>query len=181
MPKIYKKLREFKSMDIQNVTPQPKNISRNTVKCDQCKFKATLIQMKMHLKNVHGPKLRRASKRLPNLLTPLAKSPKRSKNILAAHLDLKIISESILEESTLVDDTFSGKDCPLEEVATIEKVDENIGHYNNSVHDMSVCIVGVEEEILSQNMDGLLADKKSCGECDFISAIYLSIYLFPNI
>ena len=63
MPKIYKKLREVKSREIQNVTPQPKNISRNTVKCDQCKFKATLIQMKMHLKNVHGPKLRRASKR----------------------------------------------------------------------------------------------------------------------
>ena len=50
-----------------------------TVKCDQCRFKSSMIQMKMHIKNMHTKRATRASKRLHDF-TPATKPSKRTKS-----------------------------------------------------------------------------------------------------
>ena len=46
------------------------------VKCDKCQFKSSLLQMKMHMKTVHGPRPARASKRLLDFTPNVAKRSK---------------------------------------------------------------------------------------------------------
>ena len=54
-------------------------IQRNTkpgVKCEQCKFKSSLIQMKMHMRTVHGARPTKSQKRMTEF-TPIVKPTKR--------------------------------------------------------------------------------------------------------
>ena len=69
LPKLYKSV----------CTNKPKKLVfmkkpvKPDVKCDKCPFKSSLLQMKMHMKTVHGPKPARASKRLLNFTPIVAK------------------------------------------------------------------------------------------------------------
>ena len=79
LPKIYKKVCVVKPKplegELKKNQPTP---SKPTVKCDKCHFKSNMIQMKLHIKNIHIKKSARASKRLP-AFTPVAKPSKRTK------------------------------------------------------------------------------------------------------
>ena len=95
-----------------------KQPAKPVVKCDECKFKTTMIQTKMHMKAVHGTsRPKRASKRLLPNFTPEIKPSKRSKKVKPLNMDTMINSEVSIEDDNsilLVDDTFSGKSMALE-------------------------------------------------------------------
>ena len=80
LPKIYKRVCESKPKQLEEdkLKKQKTPGKQMMVKCDQCRFKSNMIQMKMHLKNVHAKKPTRASKRLP-VFTPVSKPSKRCK------------------------------------------------------------------------------------------------------
>ena len=80
LPKIYKRVCELKPKQLEEdkLKKQKTPGKQMMVKCDQCRFKSNMIQMKMHLKNVHAKKPTRASKRLP-VFTPVSKPSKRCK------------------------------------------------------------------------------------------------------
>ena len=52
LPIIYKMVVERKSKAV-NDQSKKKTTAEPSVKCDQCKFKSSMIQMKLHIKNVH--------------------------------------------------------------------------------------------------------------------------------
>ena len=85
------------------------------VKCEQCRFKSGMIQMKLHIQNVHKKKPKRAEKRLP-IFIPIAKSSKRSKSNSDTEFDKHINIEGINDESIfLISDVLSPDDINLEE------------------------------------------------------------------
>ena len=112
LPHIYKLVCANKPKKIEGHQKPKKTATKPVVKCEQCKFKSSMIQMKMHMKSIHGPRPKRVSKRLPNF-TPVAKPSKRSK----AEIDLKMDSEGIIDDNSILmmDNTFSGKEAPLDE------------------------------------------------------------------
>ena len=59
------------------------------VKCEQCKFTSSTIQMKMHIKTVHSTKPRKVSKRLPNF-TPMLKPSKKQNPELQLERNLRM-------------------------------------------------------------------------------------------
>ena len=75
LPKIYKMVCETRPKFLDD---KAKVKQKALVKCEQCRFKSSMIQMKMHIKNIHTKKPVRASKRL-QAFTPKIKSAKRSK------------------------------------------------------------------------------------------------------
>ena len=77
LPKIYKEVSKNKQIFLEG--PKIKRVSKPVVKCDKCKFKSSLIQMKMHMNNVHSRKPTRAKKRFQDF-TPAVKSPKKVRN-----------------------------------------------------------------------------------------------------
>ena len=102
LPKIYKLVRLNKPEVMAIGTRTTKRMPvRAIVKCDQCKYKSSMLQMKMHIKTVHGAKPQR-SKRSPNF-TPLTKPAKRSKSD-ETKLDMMINSEGIIDNSLLLAD-----------------------------------------------------------------------------
>ena len=115
LPKIYKIVSANKPTFVQTNTKLRKKTVKSTVNCDQCKFKSTLIKMKMHLKTVHGPRPVRASKRFQTF-TPPVKDAKKSKSV-------KIINcEGIADnDSILLEDSFSGKVTAKTDVRSTEK------------------------------------------------------------
>ena len=79
LPRIYKHVRLTKPKPLEDKQKKKQSTpGKAMVKCDQCRFKSTMLQMKMHIKNIHSKKPTRASKRLP-VCTPGSKPPKRSK------------------------------------------------------------------------------------------------------
>ena len=118
--------------------------------------------MKMHIKNVHGSKPTRASKRLPNF-TPIAKTSKRSKNVKELSMNLQINSEGILDESSfLVNDTFSGKENPLDEAVVVENKDEESPKTavpDNNTDD--------RQDIQMTDLHNEVVELISCNECEF--------------
>ena len=52
LPKIYKLVCNNKPKKLE--TKNKKTPGKPSVKCDQCKFKSSLIQMKMHMKTILG-------------------------------------------------------------------------------------------------------------------------------
>ena len=107
LPKIYKLVRLNKPEVLKIESGNTRNIpGRTIIKCDQCKYKSTLLQMKMHLKTVHGPKPQRA-KRSPNF-TPLTKPAKKSKSS-TENMNIMINSEGIMDDSLfMIDTSFTG-------------------------------------------------------------------------
>ena len=84
LPKVYKLVCENQPRALEDKPRlKKKTPAKPTVKCDQCKFKSTMIQMKMHIQNVHT-KPRRASKRLP-AFTPCANLQKEAKLTLPSN------------------------------------------------------------------------------------------------
>ena len=125
LPKMYKLVCDNKPKPLEDKNKTKMTPSKPAVKWEQCKFKSSLMQMKMHMKSVHGTRPRRNSKRLRNF-SPIIKSSKRCKNEKSLKMDLMINSEGIIDEENsylLVDDTFSGKETLLEECT---KAEENI-------------------------------------------------------
>ena len=102
LPKIYKlvRLNKPEAMAVESKNTR-KNQGRAIVKCDQCKFKSSMLQMKMHIKTVHGPKPQR-SKRTSNF-TPRTKPAKKSKSN-EPNLDMILSSEGIIDNSFLLVD-----------------------------------------------------------------------------
>ena len=94
LPKIYKMVCDNKPKPLEDkIKSKKKTYGKPIVKCDQCKFKSSMVQMKMHIQNADKP--RRASKRL-SVFTPVAKPFKRSK------FDKGINSEGIFDDSILL-------------------------------------------------------------------------------
>ena len=103
LPKIYKLVCANKPVRLQINDRPGRKISKPSVKCDECKYKSTLIQMKMHMKTVHGSRPTKASKRSPNF-TPMVKTAKRSKPDNILNCDGVIDDSSIL----MMEDSFTG-------------------------------------------------------------------------
>ena len=101
LPKIYKLVSQNKPKMLQS-SSKPKNIKRKpNVKCDQCNFKSSLLQMKLHMNNVHASKPRRASKRTSSF-TPISKPTKRSKSYESQSFNRVINSEGSVDDSILM-------------------------------------------------------------------------------
>ena len=141
LPKIYKLVCDTKPKFLEDeVKRKPKTPVKALVKCDKCRFKSSMIQMKMHIRNIHTKKPERTSKRLM-AFTPQVKQYKRIK------------SESVSEENS--DLSFLLVPCGpiddggsvLEEVV-IEETTKEINELNKIV-----------------NMD--VIDILSCSKCDF--------------
>ena len=78
-----------------------------------------MMQMKMHIRNVHEIKQRKASKRLP-VFTPIAKPSKKSKSCFDPKFDININTEGINDESIfLVSEESSESDSLLQEILNI--------------------------------------------------------------
>ena len=91
LPKIYKLVCETKPKFLEDkVKGKPKAPGKALVKCDKCRFKSSMIQMKMHIKNIHTKKPERASKRLM-AFTPQVKQYKRSKSEAVPEEDLSFL------------------------------------------------------------------------------------------
>ena len=80
IPELFEDVLKVRILDDDNhsISYVEKGPAKPLVKCEKCKYKSTLMQMKMHMKAVHGNKPVKASKRLRN--TPLSKSAKRPKS-----------------------------------------------------------------------------------------------------
>ena len=101
LPKIYKLVSQNKPKILQS-SSKPKNVKRKpNVKCDQCNFKSSLLQMKLHMNNVHASKPRRASKRTSSF-TPISKPTKRSKSYESQSFNRVINSEGSVDDSILM-------------------------------------------------------------------------------
>ena len=93
LPKIYKLVCNTKLKSLEDkIKEKNRTPSKVLVKCDQCRFKSSMIQMKMHIKNIHNKKPERASKCLM-AFTPKVKQSKRSKpeHIYEENYDLSIL------------------------------------------------------------------------------------------
>ena len=99
LPRIYKHVRLTKPKPLEDKQKKKQSTpGKALVKCDQCRFKSTMVQMKMHIKNIHSKKPTRASKRLP-VCTPGSKPPKRTKpesKSRAKVATIELIDDSIL-------------------------------------------------------------------------------------
>ena len=124
LPNIYKLVCANKPRRLESRSGPPrKSNSKPVVKCDQCNFKSTLVQMKMHLKTIHATKPKRAHERLPNF-TPLTKPAKRSKPA-----NTIINCEGIVDDDSilLIDDSFTGREKPIDiNIETNSPQEENI-------------------------------------------------------
>ena len=120
LPMIYKMVCDRKPKSVEIISNQKKKaIAKPCVKCDQCNFKSSMVQMKKHIQNMHVKKANRGSKRLFNF-TPIAKPSKKSKS--ASEVISYINSEGIMDESIfLMSDVSSLTETNLEE-ATAEPV-----------------------------------------------------------
>ena len=111
LPKIYRLVRLNKPEQLESLNKSRKVPERPGVKCDQCNFKSSLMQMKMHLKAVHGTRTTRSRKRLSNF-TPMVTQAKKSKTIKVNPI---INNEGFTDTSILlVENTFSGNTTTLE-------------------------------------------------------------------
>ena len=160
LPRIYKKVCEYKPLVIEESNKSKKvTKARQVVKCDNCKFKASLIQMKMHMKTVHGPKPTRSSKRHPDF-TPHTISTK------------KIRADMGLDTTVMLNDTFTGKNvmvaiesehpeisCDIcdecfssqhELSSHIEGMHKKVNHI--LVEDLSLVNVSIDKEIINQEI-----------------------------
>ena len=100
LPKIYKMVCNNKPVKMEEIARGKKT---SFVKCDQCKYKSSMIQMKMHIKSIHKTSRSKVNKRLSNF-TPIVKPSKKSKHGIPSKLNLLLNA----------DDTFSGKETPLQ-------------------------------------------------------------------
>ena len=134
LPIIYKKVCVAKSkplvVELKKKQPTP---GKAFVKCDKCHFKSSMVQMKMHIKNIHMKKATRASKRFP-VFTPDVKASKRTK------------PESILNKVNMInivnldDSVLLSHDEPAPFDAT-------------SLDEMVIDSITTEDKILPNNME----------------------------
>ena len=88
LPQIYKMVCQNRPIPVGNNLSLKKG--KPKVTCDQCKFRSSsMIQMKMHLRNIHESNKRKGSKRLP-LFTPMDKPSKRTKDNTCMQSDSSI-------------------------------------------------------------------------------------------
>ena len=157
LPNIYKSVCKNRPLNIEiNV----KTIKTPVVKCEQCKFKSSMIQMKMHVKAIHRTnRPKRVTKRMPNF-SLVVKPAKKSKHEIPQRINILLNSEGINDESILlVNDTFSGKEATLEEDCThvdIMDMDASVNSDNKT-------------KKLNETKDEVVQMKAlvSCDKCDF--------------
>ena len=129
LPKIYKEVSENKPKVLEE--PKIKKHAKPVVKCDQCKFKSSLLQMKMHVRNVHTRKPTKVSKRLQNF-TPVIKSPKKVKtdvnrSVLSPIMGIEPLVTSLSVKKELFDNTVN-----IEELHEVQTLPEDISLMNIS-------------------------------------------------
>ena len=176
LPKIYKMVCDDKPkplIDEKMKKPKKKTPENPMVKCDQCKFKSSMIQMKMHIQNVHTrPKPRRALKRLP-AFTPCMKPSKKRKDDLSLKFDKNINSEGMVDESIfLIADDTNISEITLEETVPEDRKEENnveiSGLYNCDLCDFDT---EYESELKEHKYRGLHMTEShetfNCDECNF--------------
>ena len=180
LPRIYKTVCERKPKPLGGEAKKnPKTPGKPLVKCDKCRFKSTMIQMKMHMKNIHTVKPRRASKRLP-VFTPNAKPTKRSKPLTT--LDNTIVIEGTNDDSILLveDDLspFTFDATNLDEIVkdSIETPNENEKQNNMEETILVSCNLcdfdtDSEQELMNHQIKGIHKTETSasykCEECEF--------------
>ena len=183
LTKIHTIVFESKTKKIDDkVKRKHKTPGKPLVKCDQCHFKATMVQMKMHMKNIHTAKPQRASKRL-QVFTPIAKPPKRSKPAIV----IEILDDSIAKENSndtsilLTDDDLASFVFDPTNLDEIVKDSVTIPTENSESNDMEVtglvscnlCEFDAEsdEELKKHQTIGIHITENpasySCEECQF--------------
>lgn len=104
LPKIYKLVLQnspkYVPIDVQG----ERTSHKPTVKCSECKFTSSLIQMKKHMKLVHGPRQNKSQKRISQF-TPFLKTSKKQKYSprinLFLNTDHDITLDATLDEAVL--------------------------------------------------------------------------------
>ena len=151
LPKIYKLVWANKPRSIEGSQKTP---LKPVVTCDQCKYKASMIQMKMHIKTVHAQnRPKRTAKRLQHF-TPLVKPAKRSKSKQSL---INLNSEGIVDDNSvlLMDGSFCGNLPHLEELVA---PDISVEFVQNKEH----CSQSVQEDVPVQ-----IKPLFSCDKCEF--------------
>ena len=153
LPKMYKLVcaNRPKKVKMNKLGTKPE---KPAVKCDQCKYKSTMMQMKMHMKTVHAARPVRASKRLHNF-TPLAKTAKKTKSEDALMNCEGMVDESLL----LMEDSFSGKGSPVE--MTMQE-DMNPKTLEEE------CIGDIPQTVLHNENVFMDTDDSTCNKCDYV-------------
>ena len=90
-------------------------IPKPEVKCEECKFKAPMIQMKMHMKRIHGPRETKTQTRLQNF-TPALKLSKKQRSEI--EMDMALNMEGIIEADNSV---FLSKENVSVEAVSLEE------------------------------------------------------------
>ena len=98
LPKMYKMVCNNKPVQMEESARGKKT---SFVKCDQCKYKSSMIQMKMHIKSIHSSSRAKVTKRLSNF-TPIVKPAKKSKHGKPNKMNLLLNAEGIADESILL-------------------------------------------------------------------------------
>ena len=105
LPKIYKDVCQRKPKRLENF----KSKTKAGVKCEQCKFTSSLIQMKMHMKRVHEPRNNKILKRLPNFTPRAEEAKKQRQDRHTSRMNIMMNTEGVMEDDSILDDTFSGQ------------------------------------------------------------------------
>ena len=128
LPIIYKKVCELKVGRLALESKSKSKITKTLVKCDQCSFRSSILQMKVHIKSLHDKKQSKAKKR-PSVLTPL---PNPAKRVMSApvpslqHLDTDVTMNVSIMAAEL-------KEAPVKTTATEEVV------VLTNIHSCNVC------------------------------------------
>ena len=143
------------------------------VKCEECSFKSSLLQMKMHMRRTHGPKPKKSTKRLSNF-TPVVKAAKRAKSTI-------VNNDGIVDTDGcfLVNETLNGKQVTtMNAEGIVVGIMDRLIDESSVVMDDSIVTRKVNATILSEDMsvsglsdsEELLLENKTCDKCDFTAA-----------
>ena len=178
LPKIYRVVCESKPKQLEEEIRKQKTPGKQMmVKCDQCRFKSSMIQMKMHLKNVHAKKATRASKRLP-VFTPVSKPSKRCKpEVTPIRQDIN--RKCDMDDSILLmsDDPVGFDPSNLEEIVLdsvmIPEDDINVDIPKQVSIKCCVCKYEANDKVLIKEHEMTQHGMIKCSRCD--TTIYESL------
>ena len=175
LPKIYRIVCENKPKTIQESRKAKRELKKPSVNCELCNFKSSLIQMKLHIKNVHANKTKRASKRSP-AFTPIAKPPKRVKSNKAINCQGLIDDSMFLVPDGPHDDTMETlqeqEAVPMEVQGGNPNIDVNVTGLLSCNHCEFDC--ELETDLQEHMLKGIHSHRTErdeafdCEECNFL-------------
>ena len=156
-------VRKTRSSNLNHTAPK-----KAIVNCDECHFKSSFVQMKMHIKNIHMKKATKASKRLP-VFTPVVKASKRNKpEPISSPSNVKMMNISNLDDSILLlpDEPALFDVTNLEEIV-IDSIRTEDSLPSNSMEETTFRSQQNSEDKHVDNVSEPVAVKINCCVCEY--------------